>query len=137
MDETKRCPRCGRPMPEYAVSCECGFSYADPKSNTPYHPEEEKNKHIKKGEFGVQIKQLLVCLGLLAIPSAIQVALSNTDLRLGAIPVVLLYTPSLVLIGLMKKGKWGPQFAVMWALPCKPAKQSFPPLLPLNLMLSV
>lgn len=110
MGEVKRCPRCGRPMPEYAVSCECGFSYADPKSNTPYHPEEEKNKHIKKGEFGVQIKQLLVCLGLLAIPSAIQVALSNTGLILGAIPVVLLYTPSLVLIGLMKKGKWGPQF---------------------------
>ena len=110
MGETKHCPRCGRPIPEYAVSCECGFSYADPKSNTPYHPEEEESKHIKKGEFGIQVKQLLLCLGLLAIPSAIQVALSNTGLILGAIPVVLLYTPSLALIMSMKKGKWGPQF---------------------------
>ena len=109
-DKSKCCPRCGRPMPEYAVSCKCGFSYADPKSNTPYHPEEAESKHIKKGEFGIQVKQLLVCLGLLAIPSAIQVALSNTGLILGAIPVILLYTPSLALIVLMKKGKWGPQF---------------------------
>lgn len=115
MGETKHCPRCGRPMPEYAVSCECGFSYADPKSNTPYHPEEEESKHMKKGELGVQVKQLLVCLGLLAIPTAAWLVLSFITTimfhgRPGWLIMLLVYAPFIALIRKMRKGEWGPQF---------------------------
>ena len=64
---TKRCPRCGREMPAFAVTCPCGFNYADPKSNTPYHPEAEEMWRIHKGELKPQSKQCLLISSLIVL----------------------------------------------------------------------
>lgn len=70
---------------------------------------------MKKGELGVQVKQLLVCLGLLAIPTAAWLVLSFITTimfhgRPGWLIMLLVYAPFIALIRKMRKGEWGPQF---------------------------